>query len=114
MLTVVIFSLYSISLFSSILLVKIRDLHHIMELVMQLVFWGSAVFYSIEDMGGTFGKFISLNPLALVIDASRKALLAGEIVHVKAMILIAIISIVLYFTGNIFFKKNIKRIAEFI
>lgn len=113
-LAVVIFSLYSISLFSSILLIKVRDLNHIMELVMQLIFWGSAVFYSIDDMGGTFGQIIRLNPLALVIDASRKALLLGEIVHLNAMLTIAIVSFILYFTGNIFFKKNIKRIAEFI
>jgi ABC-type polysaccharide/polyol phosphate export permease len=113
-LTMTIFALYSISLFSSILLVKIRDLHHIMELVMQLVFWGSAVFYSIDDMSGTFGQIIRLNPLALIIHSSRKALLEGDIIHVKAMMLMAIGSVVLYILGNIFFKKNIKRIAEFI
>lgn len=109
-----IFALYSISLFSSILLVKIRDLEHIMELVMQLVFWGSAVFYSIDDMTGTFGQLIRLNPLALIIHASRRALLQGDIIHVKAMIILAILSVVLYFVGTLYFKKNIKRIAEFI
>lgn len=113
-LTMVIFSLYSISLFSSILLVKIRDLEHIMELVMQLVFWGSAVFYSIDDMSGTFGQIIRLNPLALVIHASRQALLQGDIIHVKAMFIMSLFSIVLFVLGNIYFKKNIKRIAEFI
>lgn len=114
MLCMVIFALYSISLFSSILLIKIRDLEHIMELVMQLVFWGSAVFYSIDDMTGKFGQVIRLNPLALVIHASRKALLEGEIVHVQAMLIMAGISLLLFVTGNLFFKKNIKRIAEFI
>jgi len=109
-----IFALYSISLFSSILLVRIRDLEHIMELVMQLVFWGSAVFYSIDDMTGTFGQLIRLNPLALIIHASRRALLQGDIIHVKAMIVLAILSVVLYFLGTLYFKKNIKRIAEFI
>lgn len=109
-----IFALYSISLFSSILLVKIRDLEHIMELVMQLVFWGSAVFYSIDDMTGAFGQLIRLNPLALIIHASRRALLQGDIIHVKAMIILAILSVVLYFLGTLYFKKNIKRIAEFI
>lgn len=110
----VIFSLYSISLVSSILLVKVRDLHHVMELVMQLVFWGSAVFYSIDDMSGTFGKVIRLNPLAIVIHASRRALLEGDIIHLKAMLIMSIFSLVLFFVGNLYFKKNIKRIAEFI
>lgn len=113
-LAMVIFSLYSISLFGSILLVKIRDLEHIMELVMQLVFWGSAVFYSIDDMSGAFGQLIRLNPLALVIHASRQALLQGEIIHVKAMLIMTVFSFLLYLAGNAFFKRNIKRIAEFI
>ncbi len=113
-LSMTIFALYSISLFSSILLVKIRDLHHIMELVMQLVFWGSAVFYSIDDMSGAFGQIIRLNPLALIIHASRRALLQGDIIHVKAMLFMTVMTFVLYFLGSLYFRKNIKRIAEFI
>ena len=81
---------------------------------MQLVFWGSAVFYSIDDMSGTFGHVIRLNPLAIVIHACRKALLEGELIHVKAIAVMSIMSLLLYFIGNMYFRKNIKRIAEFI
>lgn len=106
------FGLYGISLFSSILLVKVRDLDHIMELVMQLVFWGSGIFYSIDDIGGTFGKFLQLNPVAILIDAARKAFIYGEIVHLKQFGIIAVAAVIVYFLGIMYFKKHIRRIAE--
>lgn len=105
--------IYGITLFLSILFVKVRDLQNIMELLFQLLFWASAVFYNLEDMEGNTGAVIRMNPLAIVIDAARKAFIHGQIDHVSYMIGLSIFTVVLIIFGTLFFKRNIKRIAEF-
>ena len=64
-------------------------------------------------MQGGFGDVLRLNPIALMIDAGRKALLKGEIAHINGFVIFFIITLVIYISGGFYFKKNIKRIAEF-
>lgn len=104
---------YGITLFLSIIFVKVRDLQNIVELGFQLLFWASAIFYNIDDMNGTTGTIIRLNPIAILIDAARKSFILGEITHVNTVLIIAAATILLIILGRIFFNKNIKKIAEF-
>jgi len=110
---IVFFMVYGISLFLSIVMVKVRDLTHIIDLLFQLLFWGSAVFFSIDDIHGTTGDVIRLNPLAILIDAARKGFVLGQISHVNEIMFISIGVVVLVFLGQIYFNKKIKRVAEF-
>ena len=104
---------YSITQFLSIIFVKVRDLTNIVELAFQLLFWGSAIFYNLDDMGGTTGQVIRLNPLAILIDAARKSFVFGEITHIKEILLISGVTLILLFIGRWFFNRNIRKIAEF-
>ncbi len=105
--------IYGITLFLSILFVKIRDLSNVMELFFQLLFWASAVFYNLDDMQGNTGAVIRLNPLAIIIDAARKAFIHGEIAHTEYMFGLTLVVVLLIGVGTWFFNRNIKRIAEF-
>lgn len=105
--------IYGITLFLSILFVKIRDLSNVMELFFQLLFWASAVFYNLDDMQGNTGAVIRLNPLAIIIDAARKAFIHGEIAHTEYMLGLGVVVVLLIVVGTWFFNRNIKRIAEF-
>lgn len=105
---------FGISLITSVLLVKIRDLDHIMDLVMQLLFWGSGVMYSIDEIQGRFGTLIRLNPFAIMIDAARKALVDGEFVHTTEIGVIVLLTILIFIVGQYYFKKEVKKIAEFV
>jgi len=105
--------LYSVALISSIMLVKFRDLTHIVELLMTLLFWGSGIIYNIEDMGGgRFHQFLMINPFSILIDASRKALIEGRFVHLTHFVIYWILTVFLFIGGMWYFKKNIKRVAE--
>jgi len=84
-----------------------------MELFFQLLFYASAIFYNIDDLGGIAGKLVNLNPLALLIDAARKAFVFGEITHVKAVLAILAVTTVMFFLGRKFFNNNIRKIAEY-
>jgi ABC-type polysaccharide/polyol phosphate export permease len=102
----------SISLFTSIILVHLRDLSHIAELGLQLLFFGSAVFYPITFVPEKWRFLIVWNPLAAMIDASRSAIMFGEVTRFPYMIAIFLISIILLIAGWMFFNRSIRKIAE--
>lgn len=104
---------YGITLVLSIVFVKVRDLTNVIELFFQLMFWASAIFYNLDDLGGTTGDIIRLNPLAILVDAARKAFIQGEIAHVTTVAVIAVIALILIVFGRWFFNRNIRKIAEF-
>lgn len=104
---------YSASLFLSIIVIKVRDLENIVLVFFQLLFWGSAIFYDLNAFPGAVGDLIRANPIAILIDASRKALINGEFTHVEMFGLMWVIAIVLLISGRVFFSKYVKRIAEY-
>lgn len=107
------FGLISIALFTSVLILKFRDLQNISELTMQLLFYGSAIFYPIEQIPAKFQWIIKINPLYNLIDAARNALVNGEIVKLQEVLIIFVIIIVIFALGSFFFAKNVKKVAEY-
>lgn len=105
--------MYGISLFLSIVMVRIRDLSHIMDLFFQLLFWGSAIFYSINDIQGITGQLISMNPIAILIDAARRGFISGEIAHLTTVLIIFGCTVLLTLLGQMYFNRQIKKVAEF-
>jgi len=103
---------YGLSLFFSIWHIKLRDLGPVIDLGLMVLFWGSAIFYRVEDVSGPFRFVVELNPLATLIEASRKGLVFGEIQHMEKVLLFLGISIVLVILGRIYFRKESKRVAE--
>ena len=105
--------MYGISFFTSIWMVHIRDLGHIMELVLQLMFYASAVFFPIAMVPEKYRFIVEYNPIAIFIHAVREALIYQRIVSFKFVFLSLLISIVVVILGRIYFKKNILKIAEY-
>jgi len=111
---VIIFMLvYGLSLFLSIIIIRLRDLQHIMDLFFQLLFWGSAIFYSIDEISGTTGDLIRLNPIAILVDAARKGFISGQVDHLSTVLIVFVLTIIVVVTGQIFFNKRIKKVAEY-
>jgi ABC-type polysaccharide/polyol phosphate export permease len=104
--------MYGIAFFSSIWMVYVRDLAHIMELVLQLMFYASAVFFPIEMIPEQYRFIVRYNPIALFIQAVREALINNNIMNLKFVFLSLIIAILLIIVGNIYFKKKILKVAE--
>ncbi len=104
--------MYGISFFTSIWMVYVRDLAHITELAMQLMFYASAVFFPIEMIPERFRFIVQYNPIAIYIQSVREALTYQNIVNFKFVIGSLIASILLILIGNIYFKHSVKRVAE--
>ena len=105
-------SLYGVSFFTSIWLVHVRDLQHIMELVLQLLFYASAVFFPVEMIPEKYRFIVYYNPMARFVKAVREALIFGEVTDLKFVLLALAVSIVLVILGKIYFNKHIKKVAE--
>lgn len=104
--------IFGISFFLSIWLVHLRDLTHIMELVMRLLFYASAVFFPVELIPDRYKFLVELNPLAIFIHTIRQAILFNNIVNINAIGIAFVGSLLLIFFGRRYFKKNILKIAE--
>ena len=102
-----------LSYFMSIILIRFRDLKNISELLLQLLFYGSAIFYPIEMIPLRVRWLVEINPIYILIHSGRQALISGEIVLLDKVLIIAAIALVLLVTGTFYFNKKVKRVAEF-
>ncbi len=105
--------LMGISFFSSIIMIKLRDIQNIVELIMQLLFYGSAIFYPIEQIPQKFRFIFELNPMYILINASREALIYGKIVMEDKVFILFFISLLLFVLGRFYFMKKVKKVAEY-
>ncbi len=105
--------MYGISFFTSIWMVHVRDLTHIWELVSQLLFYASAVFFPVALIPEKYRFIVKYNPIAIFIESVRKALIYQDFVHIKFVLAALIGSIIIIFIGRRYFKKNILKIAEY-
>lgn len=111
--SLIIYIVYTISLFLSIFLVKLKDLNNLMDLFLQLLFWGSGIFYDINTLQGRFGDVVRMNPSALLIDSARQALIHGHLVHGEMILGLFVANSLLLLVANKYFDKNVLNIAEY-
>jgi ABC-type polysaccharide/polyol phosphate export permease len=104
--------MYGIAFFTSIWMVYIRDLTHITELVLQLMFYASAVFFPIELIPEKYRFIVELNPIAIFIQSVREALINQNIVNLEFVLVALVVVILLVIVGNLYFKKKVLKIAE--
>lgn len=108
----------------SALFVKLRDINYIWEIIMQGLFYASAVIYPItmvvEKANETVASFILLNPVAQAIQDARHTLIDPENLtlwqlsgHNIVMTMIPyVIVIVTFVVGALYFKKKSPTFAE--
>jgi len=105
-------AMYGIAFFTSIWMVYVRDLAHITELGLQLMFYASAVFFPIELVPERFRFIVEYNPIAIYIQSVREALTYQNIVNLDIVLGSLVVAILLVLIGCLYFKHNVKRVAE--
>jgi len=107
-----------VSLILSALFVKYRDIGHIWEVLLQLLFYASAIIYPLSIVPVRFQKFILLSPITQIIQDSRYLLISNETITVKTALSLPlallpyIIPFVLIIVGFIYFERSAKNFAE--
>jgi ABC-2 type transport system permease protein len=61
----------ALSVLLSVLYVRYRDVQPIWEVVLQLMFWGTPIIYTIESVPEDFQELIMMNPLAVLVQQGR-------------------------------------------
>lgn len=107
----------TVSMFLSILYVRFRDLKQIWELFNQLLFWMTPVFYSYEALASKneiFGLILYwLNPVSVLLISAREAIMENNITLQLNVLAVMSLFLVLFYIGYNFYKKQIKKIAEY-
>ncbi len=102
----------AISFFISIFYVKFRDLQHIWEIVMFVLFYLTPIVYPISLVHGKFALIIDANPLTHILNFARQSIIYGKYLSVYSTMIIFVLSITLFILGFYFFERSIKKIAE--
>jgi ABC-2 type transport system permease protein len=117
---VAIFSLYflimGMSLFLSVMFIRLRDLHNLMQVVIQLFFWATPIYYKLEMLPEKIQRLILLNPLTKILIAVRHGLITGGDVGIKDFISLApitLVCILILFLGILYFRNKVTKIAEY-
>ena len=101
-----------LNFFISIIYTKLRDLLSIWEVLLQLIFYASPIIYPLSLVPNRFKSLFLLNPLAIVVTESQKALITNQAFSWFYVNYAFIISTSLLTLGFLFFRKYIKKIAE--
>lgn len=128
MLPVYIVEIYILALglafYLSALNVKYRDTSHIWEIIMQAAFYATPIIYPLAvvvEKSDVIAKMLLMNPIAQAIQDARFVLITKETMTVDSLfghpfyILIPFtITVVVFITGTLYFKRHSKYFAESI
>lgn len=98
---------------TSIIFVRFRDLQKIWSVVLQLNFYASAVFFPITVIPEKYRYIMFLNPTTVIIYQVRQIIIENQFPDLKFLVVLFLISIATFIIGYFFFKKKIKKVAEF-
>lgn len=104
---------YSVSLFTSVLTVKLKDLQNIVEVMLQLGFYLTPIIYPLAMLPEKYRAIFMLNPITIIIQAARGALIYGDILYYKELGVILIIAVLLIIIGRFYFNKFVQRVTEY-
>lgn len=104
--------LLGITFIMSSVTVYLRDLEHIIGVVIQALFYATPIVYSFSMIPKDFMWVFKLNPMAYVIQGYRDVLYYQTMPDLAGIGIIALFSIVLLVVGYIIFNKLQKNFAE--
>jgi lipopolysaccharide transport system permease protein len=100
------------SLILSALGVFIRDIDALMEPLLTILMFGSAVFYPIGRIPLPFRQVIELNPLALVIENARLSMIWGAPPNLVLLLALSLLALLFVMVASTFFEKAKPAFAD--
>ena len=96
----------------SSLTVFLRDLEHLINIALMMLFYGSPIAYSAEALTGKLSLIITLNPMAHILIAYRDIFYYQRIPNMLNLAILAVVSILIFVIGYLIFNKLQKNFAE--
>jgi len=96
---------YGLSLFLAAANLFYRDIQYLLGLIILIWMYLTPVIYSTELFPEKYRWIFQLNPMAVIINAYRQVILAGDIPNLRSLAIALVLSIFLLIGGYKFFKK---------
>lgn len=107
---------FGLSLIFSTMNVFMRDIRHIVPLILRLLFYGTPIFYAVENRvpDRILDIYMFVNPLAVILNLFRSMFMNYYVPKPIHIAFALVDCIMLFLVGYVFFKKNedlmVKRI----
>lgn len=105
---------YGFSLFVSALNLFYRDVQYIVTLLLLVWMYLTPVIYPTEMFPEQYRFIFQLNPMAVLINAYRQVILAGDMPNILSLSVALIVSVVLTWLGYRFFKRVEGQFADVV
>jgi ABC-type polysaccharide/polyol phosphate export permease len=94
------------------LYVRIRDVNQIWEVVLQLLFYGSPIIYPMSMVPERIQTFLYINPMTLLIEHARVALIDRGIARIDHLLIFIAIFLPCLAGSMIFLRRSSKNLVE--
>ena len=91
-----------------------RDTPHLTAVVLQVFFFMTPIFYSMQTLPPAAARVLSANPLAYVVEAVRDVFVYSQIPNWSQFGMVMIESLVVLLVGFLWFEKTKKGFADVI
>jgi lipopolysaccharide transport system permease protein len=104
-----------IGLWLSALMVRYRDVRHIVPFIVQFGMYVSPVGFSSNVVPEKWRLLFSLNPLVGIIDGFRWSLMRGQMeLRWQVLVMSVVVTLVLFASGIWYFRKTERTFADII
>ncbi|OHB49733.1 MAG: sugar ABC transporter permease [Planctomycetes bacterium GWF2_41_51] len=103
-----------ISWFAASLGVYVRDLSHVIGIVMQGLFFMTPIFYSAEMVPKSLRLLLLINPLTAIVQMARNVLIYGRWPDWSSLVIVTLLSLVIFQLGYFWFMKTKWGFADVI
>lgn len=103
-----------ISFFVASLGVYIRDTSYAIQVILQILFFMTPIFYPIEAIPEKYRLLLQLNPLTVLIEEVRKVFLFGQLPNWTFLGVTLLVSLVVLQLGFVWFRRTRKGFADVI
>lgn len=101
-----------LSLLLSALFLKLKDIDQIWEVALSAFFWLIPIVYAKEMIPAKYQFLVDYNPLAIMIDICRRAVLNGTLATFNEILYVSLISFTIFAIGYYIFLKLSPLAAE--
>ena len=102
----------SVSLIVSSICVYFRDLQHFIGIILQLLFYGAPIVYSVDSIPREYHWILKYNPMTYIINAYRDIFYYQKSIELRPMIILISGGILACWIGYMIFNRLQKGFAE--
>lgn len=112
-LTLLVFNI-GIGMILSALFIFFRDMDYIWSVFVQLLMYGSAIFYQVDKMSPAFQKVFALNPVYRHIAYVREIVLTNSIPSLSTHLTLAAFALGAFLLGSLMYKRYNTRFLYYV